>query len=1110
MWILTAIVLSTIFWLNAAFAQNPPLHLYDEGSSQGLPVFELNCVGGGISCTHSGIRGTLTVSSGGGDTYAGVETDGALQSTGAPTLDFDTSDFTLVESPADSFDITINNSGITITESQISDLGTYIENPINSNVTFSGDGTISIGGSANRASEFYSLFFSSGDYYVEPSGQFTFEGATDDAVQTFLVAADPTTSDKTITLPDATGTVELEGHTHTESEISDLAHTVDTNANTICSGTTTYLDGEGNCDDISSVYEPAGITESDISDLDHTATAITNGIIVEPDLDESSGTPTDNDVLTYNLAGTNFTWVAQNTLTAGTAAALAANGANCSAGNYPLGVDATGAVESCTADDDSPDSDAEVPDNITIDAGSVLNSPITLSTTTSTDSGRIAYNATDDRIVVGDGVAIDEFYSGAHTTDTNANTICTGTGNYLDGEGNCDALTTFPGFTDLDTDYGNETISSDFDFNGGTLELPNSTSLPGSCDVGDMYMDTDATSGARFFLCENTNTWVAQVGSAFPGFTDIDTDYGNENVTSDWQFTGASSTGAFGAYDVTIGDGANHGGINIGNTGIYASSYSTGNIDLGQALVFRQEGTLDAGNDPGIEFAFIESVSNTIRLAIPESASGNATAFVRSGTFAGPYSTAIGNDAVTCDQWTTYDSNIDCDTGATGADLFVQDDIENEGAIFNSGDGIFLDADDANQHQITAANATADRVFTFPDDEIASGDLMVGSGAGTFVYTAKSAINLSDFNDDLTHTTDTGPSPDCSGTLTYQDGEGGCDTYTLSGNTTSLGTTSGTLTSGNCVEFDASGNLVDSGSACGGGSDTFASIEEDGVAISTNAPTLDFDSTDFTITESPTDDFDIAINNSGITITESQISDLQSYLTAETNDLESVATNVGDAEVFVGTGAGTGAYISGLAACAADAKIEYVPGSPDTFTCEAITITESDISDLSHTTDTNANTLCTGTTTYLDGEGNCDDISSVYEPTIGADTLTHADIADADQADTKCWHYYESDGIDADDDWTTVWHNGTGNDFLITSIWCETDTGTVTSMLQVDDGTPADVDSVDLVCAATAVEDTSLNGDTTVAAGEELDFAITSTATTPLKVAICWTGNWVD
>ncbi len=39
-----------------------------------------------------------------------------------------------------------------------------------------------------------------------------------------------------------------------------------------------------------------------------------------------------------------------------TALALNANGANCSAGQYPLGVDAAGAVESCTADDDTPES----------------------------------------------------------------------------------------------------------------------------------------------------------------------------------------------------------------------------------------------------------------------------------------------------------------------------------------------------------------------------------------------------------------------------------------------------------------------------------------------------------------------------------------------------------------------------------------------------------------------------------------------------------------------------------------------------------------------------------------------------------------------------------
>ena len=67
---------------------------------------------------------------------------------------------------------------------------------------------------------------------------------------------------------------EVDSIVATHTAITDAHHTAtidtNTNASTICSGTTTYLDGEGNCDDISSVYEPAGITESDISDLSHT------------------------------------------------------------------------------------------------------------------------------------------------------------------------------------------------------------------------------------------------------------------------------------------------------------------------------------------------------------------------------------------------------------------------------------------------------------------------------------------------------------------------------------------------------------------------------------------------------------------------------------------------------------------------------------------------------------------------------------------------------------------------------------------------------------------------------------------------------------------------
>lgn len=75
------------------------------------------------------------------------------------------------------------------------------------------------------------------------------------------------------------------------------------------------------------------------------------------------------------------------------------------------------------------------------------------------------------------------------------------------------------------------------------------------------------------------------------------------------------------------------------------------------------------------------------------------------------------------------------------------------------------------------------------------------------------------------HTVDTGPIPDCSGSLTYQDGNGGCDPYTLAGSTAELGTISGAKTSGDCTEFDASGNIIASGAACGAsGSVSFTNL----------------------------------------------------------------------------------------------------------------------------------------------------------------------------------------------------------------------------------------------------------------------------------------------
>lgn len=60
-----------------------------------------------------------------------------------------------------------------------------------------------------------------------------------------------------------------------------------------------------------------------------------------------------------------------------------------------------------------------------------------------------------------------------------------------------------------------------WDHGGGTLEVPNSTSLPGTCTVGQIYMDTDATSGQRIYACQATNTWALQGDGGGGGSGDI-------------------------------------------------------------------------------------------------------------------------------------------------------------------------------------------------------------------------------------------------------------------------------------------------------------------------------------------------------------------------------------------------------------------------------------------------------------------------------------------------------------------------------------------------------------------------------------------------------------
>jgi len=118
----------------------------------------------------------------------------------------------------------------------------------------------------------------------------------------------------------------------------------DTNASTLCAGTTTYLDGEGGCDDISAVYEAAGAF-SGVGACGANQAVTTLNDALAPTCSEFSA-------LGQEIAlGTETSGGYAASLTEGgaatTATALAANGGNCGAGEAAAGVDASGASEGC-------------------------------------------------------------------------------------------------------------------------------------------------------------------------------------------------------------------------------------------------------------------------------------------------------------------------------------------------------------------------------------------------------------------------------------------------------------------------------------------------------------------------------------------------------------------------------------------------------------------------------------------------------------------------------------------------------------------------------------------------------------------------------------------
>jgi hypothetical protein len=305
-----------------ANAQNPPTGIQDEGGALSYPAFNLDCTGDGITCSHSGITGTINVPGNHGDGAncaageipLGVDANGAVQGCYEPaeadisdlthtsigdcagTTCFTGSDgdtltgtgalelapggttgvkvmdggspylFTIGSGTArrrystvydiyfdDWYSVSSNNAGsldiwggAAALQSYGARISVHGVSDTDDDATAAGDVRLATANNAGAQIQFYDkdtkeqcAIDETGMWLAE---EIHFEGATADDFETTLTPTDAT-ADRTITLPDATGTVELEGHTHLEAEVTDLAHTTVGD----CSGTTCFTaDGSGN------------------------------------------------------------------------------------------------------------------------------------------------------------------------------------------------------------------------------------------------------------------------------------------------------------------------------------------------------------------------------------------------------------------------------------------------------------------------------------------------------------------------------------------------------------------------------------------------------------------------------------------------------------------------------------------------------------------------------------------------------------------------------------------------------------------------------------------------------------------------------------------------